>query len=73
MDPNNAHPVTIALDGVNPAAASGRILTGGAMDAHNDFDRPNVVAPAAFNGARVSGGSVSVTLPAKSVVVLQLR
>ena len=73
VDPNNAHPVTIALDGVNPAAASGRILTAGAMDAHSDFDRPNVVAPAAFNGARVSGGSVSVTLPAKSVVVLQLR
>jgi alpha-N-arabinofuranosidase len=73
VDPNRAHPVTIALDGVNPAGAAGRILTARAMDAHNDFENPEVVTPTAFTGARVSRGTVTATLPAKSIVVLQLR
>lgn len=72
-NPNRALPVTVDLDGVQASGASGRILTAGAMDAHNSFDAPDVVAPAAFDGASVSGGKLSVTLPAKSVVVLKLR
>ncbi len=73
VDPGNAHPVSIALDGVNPGAVTGRILTARAMDAHNTFDKPEVVKPAAFTGARVSRGTVTATLPAKSIVVLGLR
>ncbi|RIV81083.1 alpha-N-arabinofuranosidase [Aurantiacibacter xanthus] len=73
VDPNQAHPVSIRLDGVNARSASGRVVTASAMDAHNTFDRPDVVAPQDFSGARVSGGTLTATLPAKSVVVLQLR
>ena len=35
-----------------------------AMDAHNTFDAPETVKPAAFNGARVQQGSVHVEVPA---------
>ena len=52
---------------------AGRILTASAMNAHNSFDAPETIKPAPFTGAQVSGGTLSVTLPPKSVVVLDLQ
>ncbi|GAM05650.1 hypothetical protein MBENS4_2648 [Novosphingobium sp. MBES04] len=72
-DAKEANTVTIALDGVKAGKVSGRILTAGAINAHNTFENPEAVKPAAFNGARVKGGTLTVTLPAKSVVVLELQ
>ena len=43
------------------------------MDAHNSFDAPQTVGPAVFKGASMQGGKLVVTLPAKSVVVLELQ
>jgi alpha-N-arabinofuranosidase len=43
------------------------------MQAHNTFEQPAAVQPVAFTGARLSGGMLNVTLPSKSVVVLELR
>ena len=43
------------------------------LSAHNTFDAPDTVKPVAFTGAQVSGGTLSVTLPPKSVVVLELQ
>jgi len=65
--------VTINMNGVNASSVTGRVLTASAINSHNTFDAPEVVRPAAFNGATVQGGQLSVTLPAKSVVVLELR
>ena len=44
-----------------------------AMDAHNSFDAPNVVKPAPFAGASISDGTLTVALPAKSIVMLDLH
>jgi alpha-N-arabinofuranosidase len=38
----------VALEGVKAARVSGQIITAAAMNAHNDFNAPNVVAPAPF-------------------------
>jgi alpha-N-arabinofuranosidase len=73
VDPNQPATVTVKLDGVTGAAMTGRILTAAAMDAHNTFDAPNAVVPTAFTGATLSGGTVQVTLPPKSVVMLDIR
>ncbi len=73
VDPVHAHTVDVALEGVRATGVTGRVLTGPAMDSHNTFDRPDVVAPAPFTGAQVSGGRLSVALPAHAVVVLELR
>jgi alpha-N-arabinofuranosidase len=73
LDPNRAIPVSIALDGVTAARVSGQIVTAAAMDAHNSFDAPDAVRPLPFAGARASGRTISATLPAKSVVVLELQ
>jgi alpha-N-arabinofuranosidase len=72
LHPTKAITVSGALEGVTATAVSGRVLTADAMDAHNTFATPEVVKPAAFTGATLTGGKLSLTLPAKSVVVLEL-
>lgn len=73
LDPNQSNTVTIKLDGVSAGAVTGKILTAPAINSHNTFDAPGVVKPEAFTGATVQGGNLVVTLPAKSVVVLELQ
>lgn len=73
LDPGRAIPVTLTLAGMQASAATGRIVTGPAMDSHNSFDRPDVVRPMPFDGATVAGETVSATLPPMSVIVLDLR
>ncbi|SFN81166.1 alpha-N-arabinofuranosidase [Sphingomonas sp. OK281] len=73
LDPNRAMPVSVSLAGLQATQASGRIITGTAMDAHNSFDAPDTVVPQPFTGAQVAGGNLTLTVPAKSVLVLDLR
>jgi len=65
--------VTVKMDGLNPVSVSGRVLTAPAINAHNTFANPQAVKPAAFTGAQVAGGLLTVALPPKSVVVLELQ
>jgi alpha-N-arabinofuranosidase len=39
----------------------------------NTFDRPNDVKPAPFNGYKLQGSQLMLTIPAKSIVVLELK
>ena len=66
------------MDGIGPRenrpkTVSGEILTAPDVHAYNDFGKEPAVKPAAFTGAKVSGGKVKVTLPAASVVVLEIK
>lgn len=71
VDPNRAADINVAMTGA--ASVSGRILTAPAMQSHNTFDRPDTVKPAAFSGARVEGSGLRVSLPAKSIVMLDVK
>jgi alpha-N-arabinofuranosidase len=73
QDPNRGRSLEIDLRGMEASEARGRVLTSGAMQDHNSFESPEVVAPAAFDGAHLQGGTLSVELPARSVVALELR
>ncbi|WP_277969046.1 alpha-N-arabinofuranosidase [Sphingomonas echinoides] len=73
LDPHRAIPLSVAMSGATAGSVSGRIVTGATMDAHNTFEKPDVVKPEAFTGAQVSGGTLTATLPPMSVVVLDLR
>ncbi|NBB64759.1 alpha-N-arabinofuranosidase [Pseudomonas sp. ODNR1LW] len=73
LDPNQSHPVVVALEGGRAAGVTGQILTASAMDAHNAIDAPPSVRPAPFQGARLADGRLMVDLPAKSLVVLTLN
>ncbi|HYC70921.1 MAG TPA: alpha-N-arabinofuranosidase [Opitutaceae bacterium] len=71
----NPHaPVTLSctVTGHAAKAVAGRILTADAMNAHNTFAAPQTVKPVPFSGAKLAGDRLTLTLPAKSVVVLEL-
>ncbi len=72
-DPNRPTTVQTSLTGLTATGVTGRVLTAPTITAHNTFDAPNTVVPTAFNGAQVQGGTLTVTLPPKSVVMLDLR
>jgi alpha-N-arabinofuranosidase len=73
LDPNRPMTVTTTLTGVAATSVSGKVLTASAMTALNTFEAPNAVAPQTFDGARIDGGTLTVTLPPKSVVMLDLK
>jgi alpha-N-arabinofuranosidase len=69
----SAFALTVTIAGAAPASASGRLLTAPAMQAHNTFAAPDAVKPVPLEGVRLSGGTLTLTLPAKSVAVIELR
>jgi alpha-N-arabinofuranosidase len=73
IDPHRAAHIAISLPGSNATNVTGTILTADAMDAHNSFDAPETVKPVSFGDASVSGDTLAVDMPAKSLVVLRLR
>jgi alpha-N-arabinofuranosidase len=72
LDPNKAQDVACELRGVKAKSVSGRILTSTDMTAHNTFEKPEALKPTEFKGARVEGNLVKVSLPVKSIVVLEI-
>jgi alpha-N-arabinofuranosidase len=72
-NPHEAITVATALTGVTAKSVTGRILTAPATNSHNTFEAPHTVEPAAFSGAKLDGGTLTVALPAKSIVVLELQ
>ena len=73
LDPNRSHAISARMAGMSAGGVRGQILTAPQITARNDFEAPETVMPRPFDGAAVSGGGVAVTLPAKSVVMLELR
>lgn len=64
--------VVLTLDAFRPKTVSGEILQAADVRAHNTFDKPRQVEPKAFSGAKISGSTVTLTLPPASVVALTL-
>jgi alpha-N-arabinofuranosidase len=66
--------VDITLDGASGLkTVTGDILTAKQLNDYNDFDHPNTITTQAFNGAKIKGNHLKVSLPAKSIVVMKLR
>jgi alpha-N-arabinofuranosidase len=72
LHPRNGITVNATLTGVQGTAITGRILTGPALDARNTFEAPDAVKPVPFTGATLANGQLTVELPARSVVMLEL-
>ena len=74
VNTNPAKAVDVAVDvaGAKVKGAAGNVLASAAMDAHNTFQNPQVIKPAAFN-ARGAGGKLSIKVPAKAVMVIALE
>jgi alpha-N-arabinofuranosidase len=72
-NPNQAAAITVTLAGLVAHSATGRVLTATAMQAHNTFAAPDAVKPVPFAGVRLAGNALMLTLPAKSVAIVELR
>jgi len=73
LDPTSARTVPIELRGAKVNKVAGQVLTAAAMNARNTFEQSDAVKPVAFTGARVTADGLEVSLPAKSVVALELE
>jgi alpha-N-arabinofuranosidase len=73
LDPNVAADVNCELQGAKAQNISGRVLTAGQMNAHNSFDKPDAVHPTEFKGFKTTEKGFAASLPAKSVVVLEVE
>jgi len=72
-NPNKSITLTTKVSGANFKTVRGEILTAPAVNSVNTFDKPDTVKPVAFKGAKISGDSLLLDLPAKSVLVLELE
>ena len=71
LSASDAIEIKTKVDGFAAGKATGTVLTGGTIDAHNTFDKPDTVKPAPL-AVGLKGGSMSVKLPARSVSVITL-
>ena len=73
VDPENGTDVECFVDGIDAnSAVTGVVLTSVKMNAHNDFDTPDEIAPVAFSGFKVENGKIQVSMPSKSVVLITI-
>ena len=65
--------ISIPLAGIDvKKVVGGEILASANISDYNDFSNPERVKPSAFEGARIKGDNLELTLPAASIVTLQL-
>lgn len=63
--------VSTNLDGFAARKAIGSVLTGNTTDAHNSFDKPDIVVPAVL-AVQLKGDLMTVSLPPRSLAVIRL-
>ncbi|WPP51457.1 alpha-N-arabinofuranosidase [Catalinimonas niigatensis] len=74
----NIHPtqqmdISCEIRGFEGKSVSGRILTADALNTYNTFDEPEKVTTTTFEGARIRNGKLQVNMPAKSIIVLNIK
>ena len=73
LNPNQPASVAFDLQGAKAAKISGRVLTAADIRAHNTFEKPDAIQPAEFKNFKAAEGGFTATLPAKSVVALEVE
>lgn len=73
LNPNKDIPVTCHVIGEAFKRITGELLTADKMNAHNTFENPEVVKPVPFKEFKMKDGVLTLTMPAMSVVVLELE
>ncbi|MGH7600529.1 MAG: alpha-N-arabinofuranosidase [bacterium] len=74
----NVHPdknilLECELRGIQATRVSGKILTASKLNSHNTFDQPTNVKVVDYKGASLQNNVLRVEMPAKSVVVLNIK
>jgi len=72
LNPEKQITVTCPLIGESFIKVTGQVLTAKVMNAYNSFDNPDVVRPEVFSDFAFKNGILTINMPSKSVVVLEL-
>lgn len=72
LHPSKAQETSIDL-GAAYKSYTGRVLSGSSIQDHNSFEQPDKVVPKLFKAAKLNGRELKLTIPAASVMVLQLE
>lgn len=73
IDPVKAIDLLVDLRGGDYSDVTGRILTAPALNTHNTFEKPDEIKPAGFKDAKIRKNIVSLTIPARSIIVLEVK
>ncbi|MDR3184816.1 MAG: alpha-N-arabinofuranosidase [Prevotellaceae bacterium] len=73
IDPNKVQNIETELRGTTVKKVSGKVLTSAKINDYNTFEKPDAVTVTDFKGAKLSGGKLNISLPAKSVVMLEIE
>ncbi len=73
IDYNKSHEIIINLRGNNFSKVTGQILAAEKISDHNTFELPNKISVKNFNEAKLENGNLKLTIPAYSVVVLNIK
>lgn len=73
IDLDKTHEVTINLPKIKAKRVTGQIITSKNITDYNSFEKPDVVSPKEFKGAKFNKEKLQVKLPAKSIVTLTLN
>jgi len=73
LNPSKEITVSCPLIGDVYKSATGEVLTASAMNAMNSFEKPDVVKTVSFSGFKLKDNVLTVTMPAKSVVAIELK
>ena len=68
---DKAQTITLNFDEFKPKNIAGEVLTGPTIQSYNDFGKEPAVAPKPFTAFKKNGKSVTLTVPAASVVCLE--
>jgi alpha-L-arabinofuranosidase len=73
IDLKSTQEITLDVRGVKYNSISGRILSSQKIQDYNSFEAPEKIKPAAFKQVSLNGNVIKATLPAHSIVVLELK
>ena len=73
VDPAKSVTIKTILQGISWKQLSGSILTSATFTDINTFENPTKIQPAPFKGAKKDGEFLTITLPAKSIVAIELK
>jgi alpha-N-arabinofuranosidase len=74
IDPDNAIEISCDMRGVEKGKlAAANIITAPKIDSHNTFENSNVVKLTGFTGATLKSGKLTLNIPAKSLVTVEIE
>lgn len=73
VNPSKSITLNCTLKGMKAKSVTGRMLTSKNLQDHNTFEQPNLVTTQDFKQFKLKGDQLTVDLPAKSIVVLEVK